>query len=260
MTTMLRPTAPVRVSAVNQILVITLNRPAARNAINKEVARVVAAALDRLEADTDLRLGVITGAGPDFCAGMDLKAFVTEGFPFIGGHGLAGVTRRQRSKPLIAAVEGHAVAGGCEIALACDLIVASADARFGLPEVCRGLIASEGGAVRLAQRVPYHVAMHMLLTGDPITAAEAARYGLVNSVVPAGQALTGALDLAARIMRNAPLAVAATCRIVADTASLPEAAAFAVQDARVVPVAASQDAVEGALAFAQKRPPQWQGR
>ncbi|GIH06304.1 putative enoyl-CoA hydratase/isomerase [Rhizocola hellebori] len=248
-------TAVVGTAVTGTTLVITINRPHARNAIDRAVAEQISAAVDRLERESDLAVGILTGAGSTFCSGMDLKAFATQGFPFIGERGLAGITRVQRTKPLIAAVEGYAVAGGCELALACDLIVASGTAVFGLPEVTRGLVASEGGAIRLPKRLPYHVAMHMLLTGDTLDAAAAARLGLVSQLAAPGEALTDAIDLAARIAHNAPLAVAATLRI----AALNDSDAFTVQDRIAAPVAASQDAREGAQAFAEKRPPRWQG-
>ncbi|WP_394836507.1 crotonase/enoyl-CoA hydratase family protein [Pendulispora rubella] len=224
------------------------------------MARAVSAALDRLDEDPGLAVGVLTGAGGHFCAGMDLKAFLKEGFPFIGHRGLAGVTRAEIGKPMIAAVEGAAVAGGCEIALACDLIVAGESAKFGLSEVARGLVASEGGVIRLPQRVPYHIAMQMLLTGDPLDAPSAARFGLVNHVVADGMALPAALALAERVSRNAPLAIAAVRRIVREARGATDRDAFVIQDAIVAPVAESQDAREGARAFAEKRPPSWKGR
>jgi enoyl-CoA hydratase len=196
------------------VLVITINRPAARNAINRDVATALSAALDRLEADDHLTSGVLTGAGGHFCAGMDLKAFPSEGIPVVNGDGLAGLTRRALTKPMVAAVEGYAVAGGFELVLACDLVVAGESARFGLPAVTRGLIAGEGGAIRLPQRLPHHIAMELLLTGDPIPSATVASFGLVNRVVADGHALIAALDLATRIGRNAPLALGAVKQIV----------------------------------------------
>jgi enoyl-CoA hydratase len=248
---------PVRTELAGSVLVMTIDRPAARNAINREVAKALSAALDYLESHQELTAGVLTGAGGHFCAGMDLKAFPTEGIPMIGEFGLAGLTRRSLTKPLIAAVEGYAVAGGFELALACDLIVAGESARFGLPEVQRGLIAGEGGAIRLPKRLPYHLAMELLLTGDPMPAATAATHGLVNRLVPDGAALTTAMTLAARLSRNAPLAVAAVKQIVH---AVTEGAAYSVQDPLYYRVSSSQDAKEGATAFSEKRPPRWQGR
>ncbi|MEV8376822.1 crotonase/enoyl-CoA hydratase family protein [Kribbella sp. NPDC056861] len=248
---------PVRTELLGSVLVMTLDRPAARNAINREVATALSVALDHLEKRPELTAGVLTGAGGHFCAGMDLKAFPSEGIPVVGQLGLAGLTRRARTKPLIAAVEGYAVAGGFELALACDLIVAGESAQFGLPEVQRGLIAGEGGAIRLPQRLPHHLAMELLLTGDPMPAATAFGHGLVNRLVPDGAALTTALTLATRISRNAPLALAAVQQIVR---AVTEADAFALQDPLYHKVSASVDAREGALAFSEKRPPRWQGR
>ncbi|GAB2556360.1 crotonase/enoyl-CoA hydratase family protein [Kribbella endophytica] len=242
---------------VGTVLVMTLDRPSARNAINREVAEELSTALDRLESDPELTAGVLTGAGGTFCSGMDLKAFPTEGIPVVGTDGLAGLTRRALTKPLIAAVEGYAVAGGFELALACDLIVAGESAEFGLPEVKRGLIAGEGGAIRLPRRLPHHLAMELLLTGDSMPAATAAGFGLVNRVVPDGQALAEALKLAEGISRNAPLALAAVKQLVRATTERDD---FAVQDPWYDAVSASQDAKEGAAAFAEKRAPRWQGR
>ncbi|HVK25602.1 MAG TPA: crotonase/enoyl-CoA hydratase family protein [Actinokineospora sp.] len=242
------------------VLVITLNRPESRNAINLAMADAVDTALLDLDADPALAVGILTGAGGTFCSGMDLKAFPHEGIPVAGDRGLAGLTRARPRKPLIAAVEGHAVAGGCELALACDLIVASVGSRFGLPEVCRGLVAGEGGAVRLPRRIPYHVAMEMLLTGDSVTGVDAARWGMVNRLVPDGGALGAALTLAERISVNAPLAIAAVKDIVRRTEGVSDADAMAMQDPLHFRVARSFDAVEGALAFAEKRPARWRHR
>ncbi|MDX6281558.1 MAG: enoyl-CoA hydratase [Kribbellaceae bacterium] len=248
---------PVRTELAGSVLVMTIDRPADRNAVNREVAKALNAALDYLESHQELTAGVLTGAGGHFCAGVDLKSFPTEGIPVIGELGLAGLTRRSLTKPLIAAVEGCAVAGGFELALACDLIVAGESAQFGLPEVQRGLIAGEGGAIRLPQRLPYHLAMELLLTGDPMPAATAATHGLVNRLVPDGAALTTAMTLAARISRNAPLALAAAKQIVH---AVTEGSAYEVQDPLYHRVSSSQDAKEGAIAFSEKRPPRWQGR
>jgi enoyl-CoA hydratase len=236
---------------------MTINRPSPRNAINRDVATALSAALDRLEADDRLTAGVLTGAGGHFCAGMDLKAFPSEGIPVVNDDGLAGLTRRTLTKPMIAAVEGYAVAGGFELVLACDLVVAGESAQFGLPEVKRGLIAGEGGAIRLPRRLPHHIAMELLLTGDPMPAATAAGFGLVNRVVADGHALTTAVNLAARIGRNAPLALGAVKQIVR---TVTEQDAYFSQDPWYHKVSASADALEGAAAFSAKRPPRWQGR
>jgi enoyl-CoA hydratase/carnithine racemase len=204
----------VLVEFSGRVAVITINRPQARNAINHAVSAAVAQALDDLDERDDLTVGIITGAGGTFSSGMDLKAFLAGENVAIPGRGLAGLTQRPPAKPLIAAVEGWALAGGCEIALACDLIVAADDAKFGIPEVKRGLVAGAGGLVRLPRRIPAGVAMELALTGDPLPAADAHRLGLVNKLTPSGGALAGALALAERIAANGPLAVAATKQIV----------------------------------------------
>jgi enoyl-CoA hydratase/carnithine racemase len=243
------------------VLVITINRPQARNAVNAAVAEGITTALERLDTDDRLAVGVLTGAGGTFSAGMDLKAFLAGESPTVKGRGFGGLTRAEVRQPLIAAVEGWALGGGFELALACDLVVAAQDARFGLPEVSRGLVASEGGVIRLPQRLPHHVAMELLLTGDPLPATRAAEFGLVNRVVPSGQStLDAALALAARVRRNAPLALAAVKRIVRTSQGSDDHSAFTAQDEIVAPLLTSEDVREGAQAFAEKRNPVWQGR
>jgi enoyl-CoA hydratase len=242
------------------VQVITINRPQARNAINRAVSVAMAAALEELDERADLALGVVTGAGGTFSAGMDLKAFLAGENVSVEGRGLAGITLAPPRKPLIAAVEGWALAGGCEVALACDLIVAAQDARFGIPEVKRGLVAAAGGLLRLPRRIPPAIALEMALTGDPITAHDAHRYGLVNHLTEPGAALAGALALAARIVGNGPLALAATKRILTEAPEWTMAEAWSRQTEIVAPVMRSEDAREGARAFAEKRPPNWQGR
>ena len=242
-----------------RILVITINRPGSRNAINRAVSIGLAEAVLLLDEDPALSVAVVTGAGGHFCAGMDLKAFVAGEDIAVPGHGL-GFTERPPLKPIIAAVEGFALAGGTELALATDLIVAARDARFGIPEVKRGLVAGGGGLFRLPQRIPYQKAMELALTGDSVTAEQALAYGLVNTVTEPGKALAGALELAARIAQNGPLAVAATKQIVAAARDWRQDEAFARQSAIIAPVFASADAKEGALAFAEKRRPIWQGK
>ncbi len=243
-----------------RVLVVTINRPAARNAITSAVAQGIAAALDELDADDGLRVGVLTGAGGGFCAGMDLKAFVTGDRPHVGDRGFAGITQRAAAKPLIAAIEGFAVAGGLEIALACDLIVAARGARLGIPEVKRSLVAAGGGLLRLPRVLPRAIAMEMALTGDPIDAERGHALGLVNRLAEPGAALAVALELAEAISANAPLALAATKRILNESLDWPDAEFFARQQPIVAPVMSSQDAREGATAFAEKRPPVWRGR
>ncbi|MGW3743357.1 crotonase/enoyl-CoA hydratase family protein [Streptomyces sp. NPDC005146] len=242
------------------VLTITLNRPAQKNAVDHEVAVRLAAALDLLDADPELSVGVLTGAGGVFSAGMDLKAFAKGELPVLAGRGFGGLTGTAVRKPLIAAVEGWALGGGFEMVLACDLIVAAEDARFGLPEVTRGLVAAAGGLGRLPRRLPYHVAARVLLTGEPLTAAEGKEYGLVNELTPPGAALDVARELAGRVARNAPLALAAVKEVLRETQGLNESDAFTHQDELTSGLFSSEDAREGARAFAEKRAPVWHGR
>ena len=242
------------------VLLVTIDRPAARNALDRAVAEGVATAVDELDASDELRVGVLTGAGGTFSAGMDLKAFLRGETPAIEGRGLCGITQTPPRKPLIAAVEGWALAGGFELVLACDLVVAAETARFGVPEVKRSLVAAGGGALLLPRRVPANVAMEMLLTGDPIDARRAAEVGLVNRVTSEGGALDGALALAATVAENGPLALAATKAVVRGSADWTAAEGWTRQAELVAPVFASEDAREGAAAFAEKRRPVWRGR
>jgi enoyl-CoA hydratase len=239
---------------------ITINRPDQRNAVNGAVAAGIAAALDQLDSDRELSVGVITGAGKGFSAGMDLKAFVAGESPYAGDRGFAGITQRGSTKPLIAAIEGFAVAGGLEIALSCDLIVAARGARLGIPEVKRSLVAAGGGLLRLPRVLPRNVAMELALTGDPLEAERAYRLGMVNRLVEPGRAVDTALELAATVARNGPLALAATKRVITESADWPDSEFFARQGQIVGPVMSSEDAREGATAFAEKRPPLWKGR
>ncbi|HEY7146065.1 MAG TPA: crotonase/enoyl-CoA hydratase family protein [Streptosporangiaceae bacterium] len=239
--------------------IITINRPQARNAVNGEVARGIAAAAEEFDARPDVRVLVLTGAGGTFCAGMDLKGFLAGDAPVVEGRGFAGITERFPVKPVIAAVEGYALAGGFEIVLACDLVVAAETARFGLPEVRRGLVAGAGGLLRLAHRIPYHLAMEIALTGEHVPAARMAEAGLVNRLVPAGEAVSAARELAGLVARAAPLALAASKRIIIESADWDSGEAFARQGEIVSPVFASADAIEGAVAFAEKRAPAWRG-
>ncbi|WNV73707.1 crotonase/enoyl-CoA hydratase family protein [Geodermatophilus sp. DSM 44513] len=250
----------VRVERRDAVQVITIDRPQARNALTRAVAEAMAAAVDELDADDDLAVGVLTGAGGTFSAGMDLKAFLRGESPAIEGRGLGGITRTPPRKPLVAAVEGWALAGGFELVLACDLVVAAETARFGVPEVKRSLVAAAGGALLLPHRVPANVAMEMLLTGDPIDARRAAEIGLVNRLTPEGGALDGALALAATVAANGPLALAATKAVVRGSADWGPTEGWDRQAQLVAPVFASEDAREGAAAFAEKRPPVWRGR
>jgi enoyl-CoA hydratase len=242
------------------VAVITINRPQARNAVNGEVARGIAAAVDEFDAAADVRVLILTGAGGTFSAGMDLKGFLAGDAPVVPGRGFAGLAERPPVKPVIAAVEGYALAGGFEIALSCDLIVASEAAKFGLPEVRRGLVAGAGGLLRLPRRVPYHLAMEIALTGEHFSAERLHRAGLVAALTGAGQALDGARELAARVAQGAPLALAATKRVIIESADWPSDEAFARQGEVISPVFTSADAMEGAAAFAEKRAPVWRGR
>jgi enoyl-CoA hydratase len=242
------------------VQVITINRPDARNALDRAVAEGVAAAVDELDGSDDLRAGVLTGAGGTFSSGMDLKAFLRGETPSIEGRGLCGITRTPPRKPVVAAVEGWALAGGFELVLACDLVVAARTARFGVPEVKRSLVAAGGAALRLPRRVPYAVALEMLLTGEPVDAPRAHAVGLVNRVVDEGGAVDAAVELATLIAGNGPLAVAASKEIAAAASDWTLEEGWARQDAVVAPVFASEDAREGATAFAERRAPVWRGR
>ncbi|MEU6218195.1 crotonase/enoyl-CoA hydratase family protein [Streptomyces sp. NPDC047022] len=242
------------------ICVITIDRPGARNAIDGATARALAAAIDNLEARDDLVVGILTGAGGVFSAGMDLKAFAKGDIPVIEGRGFGGITRIDIETPLIAAVEGYALGGGTELALACDMIVAARDATFGQTEVHYGIVPPEGGMVRLPERIPRNIALELLLTGVPLPAARAEQLGLVNHLTEPGEALTQALELAHRIARNAPLAITAVKRVVNERTAFRDTDALREQDPYVTPVLASMDAKEGARAFAEKRSPHWQGR
>jgi enoyl-CoA hydratase len=251
---------PVLTEAADGVLLITLNRPRARNAVNAAVAEGVAAALDRLDADDDLRVAILTGAGSSFCAGMDLKAFVAGERPYAEGRGFAGIAQRPPEKPIIAAIEGFAVAGGFEVALACDLIVAARDAKVGIPEVKRGLVAAAGALIRLPKRIPYHLAMELALTGDPISAERAHEIGIVNRLAEPGEAVAAARELAAAIAKNGPLAIAGSKRIIVAAQDWTEEEAWARQGEISNPIFSSEDAREGATAFAEKREPVWRGR
>jgi enoyl-CoA hydratase len=254
------PDDVVLVERRGAVQVVTINRPQARNALDAAVARGVAAAVDELDATDELRAGVLTGAGGFFSAGMDLKAFLRGETPAIEGRGLCGITRTPPRKPLIAAVEGGALAGGFELVLACDLVVAARGARFGVPEVERSLVAAGGAALLLPQRVPRAVAVELLLTGEPMDAERAAAVGLVNRVVDEGTALDAAVELAGVIAANGPLAVAATKEIVQSVPAWGPEEMWARQDQVIAPVFASEDAREGSVAFAERRPPVWRGR
>lgn len=242
----------------DRILIITINRPEARNAFNLPVAKGLAAAMDELDDSPELSVAILTGAGGNFSAGMDLKAFASGELPYVEGRGI-GFTERPPRKPVIAAVEGYALAGGTEMVLATDLIVASREAKFGIPEVKRGLVAGGGGLLRLPHRIPYQKALELALTGENFTAEQAAEWGFVNKLTEPGGALDGALELAAKITANGPLAVAATKEIIVKSAEWSRSEMWQKQNEIMGPVFGSKDAIEGATAFAEKRTPNWTG-
>ena len=239
-----------------RVLLITLNRPDAMNAINTDVAQGLLAAFKQLDEDTELTAAVVTGEGRGFCSGMDLKAFLTEGPP----RGLDDVFQNGAEKPVIAAIEGFALAGGLEVALACDLLVAAEGSKLGIPEVGVGLAAVGGALLRLPRRLPYSVAMEMALTAKPITAEQAHEYGLVSRVAPKGKAAEVALELAESIAKNAPLSVAASKKLIRETAGRTEAEFWEIQKPISREVFTSDDAKEGPRAFAEKRAPNWTGK
>lgn len=249
----------IRTQVADNVAVITIDRPRARNAINGEVARGIAAAIEDFDSRSDVSVLVLTGAGGTFSAGMDLKGFLAGDAPMAAGRGFGGIVERPPAKPVIAAVEGYALAGGFELVLACDLVVASEEAKFGLPEVRRGLVAGAGGLLRLPKRIPYHLAMEIALTGEHFSAATLAAAGLVNKLVPAGEALSAAKELAHKVALNAPLALAATKRVIVESADWPADRAFGRQSEIIGPIFGSKDAMEGAMAFAEKRQPVWKG-
>ncbi|NGM88580.1 crotonase/enoyl-CoA hydratase family protein [Parapusillimonas sp. SGNA-6] len=251
----------VKVEIVDRIQIITINRPEARNAMNVAAAQQLAAVLEEFDARDDAVIGILTGAGNTFSSGMDLKAFAKNGErPVIPGRGFAGLCEKPPRKPIIAAVEGYALAGGFEIALSCDLIVAANNANFGLPEVKRGIVAGSGGMVRLPSRVPYHIAMEIVLTGDMFPAERAHAYGLVNRLVEPGKALDAALELARTVAANGPLAVQTAKGIVTESRDWRQADLFDLQRPRIAHIFTSADAKEGATAFAEKRKPVWTGK
>jgi enoyl-CoA hydratase len=244
----------------DRVLIITLNRPEVRNAVNTALAEGVAAALDELDSDDALSVGVVTGAGGFFSAGMDLGAFVKGESPYVGDRGFAGITRRASEKPLIAAIEGFAVAGGLEIALSCDLLVAAEGAKLGIPEAKRSLVAAGGALLRLPRRMPYHAVMELALTGDTVPAERFHELGVVNRLAPPGGALDAALELAEAIGRNGPLALTASKRILQEQFDWSSDEMWEKQGEIAGPVMVSEDAKEGASAFKEKREPRWQGR
>ncbi|WP_205698879.1 crotonase/enoyl-CoA hydratase family protein [Conexibacter sp. SYSU D00693] len=252
---------PLLVERRDAVLVLTLNRPEQRNAVDVPMAEAIAAALDELDGDPGLRVGVLTGAGKGFCSGMDLKAFAQTGTrPWAGDRGFAGIVRRPPRTPLVAAIEGFAVAGGLEVALACDLVVAAKGAKLGIPEAKRGLVAAGGALRRLPRLLPAPIAMELALTGELITAERAHALGAVNRLAEPGEALTEALALAQTIAANGPLALTASKQVLQEQWSWSDSEFFDRQAAIADPVMASEDAREGARAFTEKRAPVWQGR
>ena len=254
-------TSPVVLTQrLGNVMLITLNRPEVRNAVNAALAAGVAGALDELDDDPSLSVGVLTGTGGFFCAGMDLGAFVKGESPWFGDRGFAGIAQRASRKPLIAAIEGFAVAGGMEIALACDLIVAARGAKMGIPEVTRSLVAAGGALLRLPRRMPYHVVMELALTGDPLPAERFHELGLVNRIAEPGGAVDAALELAGRLAKNGPLALIASKQVLQQQFDWSTEEMWEKQGAITGPVFVSEDAKEGANAFKEKREPAWQGR
>ena len=249
----------VLTSEEDGILVVTINRPEAKNAMTKAAAEGIAAAMDRLDSDDNLRVGILTGAGGTFCSGMDLKGFLRGESPSIEGRGFGGIVQKPPEKPLIAAVEGYALAGGLELMIACDLVVASTGAKFGIPEVKRGLVAAAGGVMMLPDQIPERIAMELALTGDFIDAARAYELGLINRITD-GEALVAAKELAASIVANGPLAVRVSKQVIKQSRGWPMDERYMRQTQLIAPVFVSEDAREGAAAFAEKRAPNWKGK
>lgn len=241
------------------VLIVTINRPEAKNAMTKAASEAIAAAMDRLDGEDDLRVGILTGAGGTFCSGMDLKGFLRGESPSVPGRGFGGVVQAPPAKPLIAAVEGYALAGGLELMIACDLVVANSGAKFGIPEVKRGLVAAAGGVMMLPDQIPERVAMELALTGDFIDAARAYELGLINTVTE-GSALDGAKALAAKIVANGPLAVRISKQVMKESRGWAMDDRYTNQGKLIAPVFTSEDAREGAAAFAEKRAPNWKGK
>jgi len=241
------------------VLVITINRPDARNAMNKAAAEGIAAALDRLDDEDDLRVAILTGAGGTFCSGMDLKGFLHGESPIVEGRGFGGLTQKSPAKPIIAAVEGYALAGGLELMISCDLVVAGKAAKFGIPEAKRGLVAAGGGLLKLPEQIPYKVAMELALTGEMIDAARAYELGLINRVAE-GSAMDAAMELARAITANGPLAVKVSKQIIEDSRGWDRASRWDEQAKLMPQIFMSEDAREGAAAFAEKRAPNWKGK
>ncbi|MGB7654529.1 MAG: crotonase/enoyl-CoA hydratase family protein [Novosphingobium sp.] len=250
---------PVLTHVEDGVLIVTMNRPEAKNAMNKAQAEGISAAMDRLDAEDDLRCAILTGAGGTFCSGMDLKGFLRGERPSIEGRGFGGLTEWTPKKPVIAAVDGYALAGGMELALSCDLIVANSGSKFGIPEAKRGLAAAAGGLIKLPRQIPPRIAMELALTGDFIDAARAYDLGFINRIVE-GPAIEGAKELAKAVAANGPLALIASKAIIRDSHSWSDEDMWKNQASYIAPVFVSADAREGSLAFAEKRKPNWQGK
>ena len=250
---------PVLTQVEDGVLIVTMNRPEAKNAMNKAQAEGIAAAMDRLDAEDDLRCAILTGAGGTFCSGMDLKGFLRGERPSIEGRGFGGLTEWTPKKPVIAAVDGYALAGGMELALSCDLIVANSGSKFGIPEAKRGLAAAAGGLIKLPRQIPPRIAMELALTGEFIDAARAYDLGFVNRIVE-GPSIDGAKELAKAVAANGPLALIASKAIIRDSHSWSDEEMWKNQASYIAPVFVSEDAREGSLAFAEKRKPNWQGK
>ena len=252
-------TQEVLVDIEDGVMTITMNRPEAKNAMNKSMAEGISAAIDEFEASADIRVAILAGNGGTFCSGMDLKGFLAGETPTVAGRGFGGISQYSPAKPLIAATEGYALAGGFELVLACDMVVASRTTKFGLPEVKRSLVAGAGGVFRLPQQIPERIAMEMVMTGDHYTAERMYECGLVNALTDEGKALEGAKELAGRIAINGPLATAASKKIMKEYKTWPHDEIWQRQQDIMNPVFSSSDAREGATAFAEKRAPVWKG-
>ncbi|MDO8705916.1 MAG: crotonase/enoyl-CoA hydratase family protein [Sulfuricaulis sp.] len=259
MDTPLREEPAVTLTRDDGVLIVRLNRPSQRNAVNEALAKGVSAAMDELDSDPALRVGVITGVGAGFCSGMDLKAFLTGEKPGTE-RGFAGIVYKPPQKPIIAAIEGFAVAGGLEVAMSCDLIVAARGAKLGVPEVKRGLVAAAGGLMRMPKRIPHQIAMYLAITGELISAERAYEVGMITELCEPGQAFERALALARLVASNAPLAVQASKAIVRDALNFDEEGGWKMQDRVGLPALQTEDAQEGARAFAERRAPVWKGR